>query len=154
MKGHFFLISLLPIPENLGLEKLCHHDSLWHFTLFLLRFGINLKELHIVCIPLPFCWGFEPPSKFSKRRRGLDRTSTFIWEFLGKKGWLFSGGIAIFTKKINYNLKYLTMKKVYKEKYFSLFGGSLKNPTLRGVREKPIGGGLSKRVGGSDSLSI
>ena len=34
MKGHFFLISLLPIPENLGLEKLCHHDSLWHLKLF------------------------------------------------------------------------------------------------------------------------
>ena len=32
MKGHLFLISLLPIPENLGLKKLCRHDSdILHF---------------------------------------------------------------------------------------------------------------------------
>ena len=28
IKGHFFLISLFPIPENLRLQKLCYHDSL------------------------------------------------------------------------------------------------------------------------------
>ena len=59
MKGHLFLISLLPIPENLGLKKLCCHDSLWHLTLFLLWFAVNVKGLHIVCTPhflLGGCW--------------------------------------------------------------------------------------------------
>ena len=34
-------------------EKICCHDSLWHLTLILFRFAVNVKGLHIVCTP-PF----------------------------------------------------------------------------------------------------
>ena len=34
----------------------------------------------------------EPPTEFSKRGRGLDRTSTFRGGLLGKREWLFHGG--------------------------------------------------------------
>ena len=59
--------------------------------------------------------GVEPSTKFSKRR-GLDRTSAFRGGLLGKRGvTFFKGGegvaVAIFTKKINQNLKYLMAKK-------------------------------------------
>ena len=40
----------------------------------------------------------EPPTKVSKRGGGgLDRTSTFREGLLGRRGWLFSVGVAIFT---------------------------------------------------------
>ena len=54
---------------------------------------------------------------------GLYRTSTLRGGLLEKRGWLFSGGQGcnFYTKKNNnLNLKYLTTKKVYKQKYFSL----------------------------------
>ena len=35
---------------------------------------------------LPFCRGVEPPTKFSKRGEGLDRTSTYRGGLLGKRG--------------------------------------------------------------------
>ena len=67
MKGHFFLISLLPIPENLGLKKLCCHDS----------FAVNVKGLHIVCTPSSFClstggWGLEGLNLEPKFQKGGD----------------------------------------------------------------------------------
>ena len=43
------------------------------------------------CVLTPFCWGgggnwgVEPPTKFSKKG-GLDRTSTFRGDLLGKRG--------------------------------------------------------------------
>ena len=44
--------------------------------------------------PPPFCrgGGVEPPTEFSKRGRGLDRTSIFRGGLLGKREWLFHGG--------------------------------------------------------------
>ena len=48
------------------------------------------------CAPPPICKGLEAPTKFSKRV-GLDRTSTFKGGLLGKRGLLFSRGVAIFT---------------------------------------------------------
>ena len=54
---------------------------------------------------------------------------------LGKKGWRFSGeGVGcIFYKKMKYNLKYSTTKKVYKQKCFSV---SIKNLNCRVKDEK------------------
>ena len=40
----------------------------------------------------------EPPTKFPKRE-GLDRTSIFRGGLLGKRGWLFSGGLQFLDKK-------------------------------------------------------
>ena len=44
-------------------EKICCHDSWWHLTLFLFRFAVNIKGLHIVCTA-PFLLGgrlkFQP----------------------------------------------------------------------------------------------
>ena len=40
--------------------------------------------------------------------------------FFQERGWGGGGGVAVFTKKINKNLKYLTTKKVYKQKCFSV----------------------------------
>ena len=56
----------------------------------------------IVCTPLlptPFCWGVEPPTKFSKRRR-LDQISIFRGDLLRKRGdWLLSGGLQFLHEK-------------------------------------------------------
>ena len=52
---------------------------------------------------------------------GFDRTSTLREGLLKKRGVnFFRGGVAFFTKKLNLNLKYLTAKKVSKQKYFSV----------------------------------
>ena len=63
--------------------------------------------------------GVEPPTQFSKMG-GLTGPQ-FLEGVAEKEGVLqFSRGVAIFTEKINLNLKYLMTKKVYKQKYFSL----------------------------------
>ena len=70
--------------------------------------------------PYPFsAGGVEPPTKFSKRG--------WAWQDLKfergvaeKEGGNFFQGGFNFTKKINYNLKYLMTKRVCKQKYFSL----------------------------------
>ena len=46
------------------------------------------------------------------QKKGIDRTSTF------RGGGIFSGGVAIFTEKINENLKYLMIKKVKSKNIF------------------------------------
>ena len=52
----------------------------------------------IVCTPLSAGGGggVERPTKFSKRGGGLDRSSVFRGRLLGKRGWLFSGGLLQF----------------------------------------------------------
>ena len=72
--------------------------------------------------PPPFCWGrgVEPPTKFSKGGGGLDSISTLRGGLLEKRGNFFQGGCNFYTQKTNQNQKYLTAKKVYKQKYFSL----------------------------------
>ena len=62
-------------------EKICRHDSLWHLTLFLFRFAVNVKGLHIVCTP-PFLLGgrlnFQP--SFQKEG-GLAEPQLFLFRF-------------------------------------------------------------------------
>ena len=76
MKGHFFLISLLPIPENLGLKKYVAmtHDDILHF--FVLICSQYQGLTHSVHCPLSAGGKVEIPTKFSKRGGGLGRTST------------------------------------------------------------------------------
>ena len=86
----------------------------------------------IVCTPpppgLPFFFvlgvggGLNLLPNFQKEGGGLDRTFTFREVVAGKEGELFSRGEGcnFYNKKINLNLKYLTTKSVYKQKYFSL----------------------------------
>ena len=51
---------------------------------YVFSMGITLVD-HIV--HPPFCWGVEPPTKFSKKRGGgLDRISIFRGGLLGKRG--------------------------------------------------------------------
>ena len=80
MKGHFFLISWLAIPENLGLKKyvaMTHYDILHFFF----RFAVNVKGLHIMCTP-PFLLGgrlnFQP--SFQKEG-GLAEPQLFLFQF-------------------------------------------------------------------------
>ena len=80
MKWHFFLISLLAISENLGLKKLCRHDSLWHLTQFLFRFAVNVKGLRLSAGG----GGGEGRLNFQRnfQKEGvLDRASTFSVRF-------------------------------------------------------------------------
>ena len=61
-------------------------------------FVFNGKYKHSVHPP-PFCWGVEPPTKFSKRG-GL--TGPQLWEGVaGKEEVTFFRGVAIFRKKKN-----------------------------------------------------
>ena len=86
----FFSISLFAIPENLGLEKSCHHDSLWHFTLFLFRFGINVKDLHIVCT-LFSAGGLNLQPNFQKGGGGLTGPQLLEGVFWETGGDFFQG---------------------------------------------------------------
>ena len=84
--------------------------------------------LLMVCTPLLFCqgWGVEPPTKFSKKGgEGRGRGGMTGSQFLEGDCWergddFFYGEVAVFTRKINKNLKYLMTKEVYKQKCFSL----------------------------------
>ena len=67
-----------------------------------------------------FCWEeVEPPSKFSERRGGLDRTSIFRGGVAVKKGMTFfpggTGGCC-FNIKSKLKSEIFNNKKVYKEK--------------------------------------
>ena len=54
-------------------------------------------------------------------QKGGGLTGPQLWDGVaGKEGVTFFRGVAIFTKEINLNLKYLITKKFYKQKYFSL----------------------------------
>ena len=60
------------------------------------------------------------------QKGGLDNISAFTGGLLGKRGDSFQGGkLAIWTLKINKNLKYLTRKKVYKQTFFSVITKNL-----------------------------
>ena len=76
----------------------------------------SLCKQYILCIP-PFCWGVEPLTKLSKRKRGLDRISIFR-RVAGKEG-----GCSFYIKKSQN--QYLKTKKVYKQKCFSLITKNL-----------------------------
>ena len=76
MKGHFFLISLLAISENLGLKKLCRHDSSWHVTHFLFRFAVNVKGLR-----LPAWGGGWTSNEIFKKRGYLAEPQLFRSDF-------------------------------------------------------------------------
>ena len=80
----------------------------------------KLLNNHSAHPPLSAGVGLNLEPNFQKGRGGgLDRTSTFrgvCWE----KGSDFIPGECNFHIKINQNLKYLTAKRVYEQKYFSL----------------------------------
>ena len=76
MKWHFFLISLLAISENLGLKKLCRHDSSWHVTHFLFRFAVNVKGLR-----LPAWGGGWTSNEIFKKRGYLAEPQLFRSDF-------------------------------------------------------------------------
>ena len=67
---------------------------------------LNSRSLHQ---PLSAGQGDEPPTKFSKRRVGLDRASTFRGDLLGKRGMTLFGGRGLhaiyFHIKTNQNIK-------------------------------------------------
>ena len=60
---------------------------------------VNWGRGHSVHPPLSAGRGVEPPTKFSKKDGGLDRTSTFSGELLGKRGLTFRGGACNFLVK-------------------------------------------------------
>ena len=65
------------------------------WNLFLLRLGTSQSSNHSVYPPfLLEGWGVgvEPPTKISKKGRGLDRISVFRGGWWEREGWLFSGG--------------------------------------------------------------
>ena len=74
---------------------------------------INIDQWHSVH-PHPFLLGVggvEPPTKFSKRWEDLTGPQILeggCWE---RGGDFFQRGVAIFTQKMNYNLKYLMANK-------------------------------------------
>ena len=75
---------------------------------------LKLLNNHSVHPPLSTGVGVvEPPTKFSKKRGGLIRPQLL-------EGDCWERGGCNFHKKTNQNLDYLTTKKVYEQKYFSL----------------------------------
>ena len=81
---------------------------------------LSLEDTHkpsmfqsYIKVILSFCWGVEPPTKFSKS--GAWQELNFEKGVDGKEGVTFSVGVAIFApQKINLNLKCLITKKVFK----------------------------------------
>ena len=73
------------------------------------------------CVPpLPFSWEASTSYQIFKKG-GLHTISIFRGRLLGKRRWPFSGGSQFLhklKKKINWNLKYLRTKKIYKQKCF------------------------------------
>ena len=75
----------------------------------------------ILCTPFSAgCGGgIEPPTEFLKRGgRGTGQYLNFERGLLGKNGWLFSRGVAVFSQKINWNLKYLLTKSFINKNVF------------------------------------
>ena len=66
---------------------------------------------HSHSVHLPFCWGAEPSTKFSKGG-GLDRTSTL------RGGNFFQVVGCNFYKKTKLKSEILNGKKIYKQKIF------------------------------------
>ena len=80
--------KLIEIKSNFRRKKLYRTNQGFNFLVALIA-----KNTTIVCTPPPsFCRGrggrvqVEPPTKFSKRGGGLERTSTFREGLLGKRG--------------------------------------------------------------------
>ena len=114
---YYFCIFLLKYLEDINwkelpfakLEKPCLSQNSSSYLTPWCSFQ-NVYYIRLLCFysrqhhshsvhPNPFLletWG-EPP-KFSKKGGGLDRTSIFRGELLGKRGWHFSEGDAVFTK--------------------------------------------------------
>ena len=83
--------------------------------------------------PTPFCWGVEPPTKFSKRW-GLDRISNFREGIARKEsGDFFQEGCSFYIKN---KLKY----EIFNDK--KRLWGSLKNPIFEAgfTKNQYIGG--------------
>ena len=80
------------------------------------------RQTHSVHPPLSTA-GLKLLSNFQKG--GFDRASTLRRRLLDKRVVNFFRGGCNFYKKINCNLKYLTTKKVYKQKFFSVITKNL-----------------------------
>ena len=84
--------------------KIPHHvvEIMFVLMVLLLAFNVVQSGVHHTCgrgvmhsVHLPFCWGVEPPTKFSKMER-LDQISIFNRGLLGKRGVAFFWVVAVF----------------------------------------------------------
>ena len=93
-------LSTYTKPSHSQLSCLLHTNTWFTTTQFLTQL-LTYTYIHphiethsiVGTLPSPLSAGeeVEPPTEFSKRGRGLDRTSTFRG-LLGKREWLFHGG--------------------------------------------------------------
>ena len=63
----------------------------------------SYRKNYILCTP-PLCYGGLNLQPNFQKWGGLGRTSTFRWELLGKRAWLFSGGLQFSQKNKIWNI--------------------------------------------------